>query len=301
MASYLEDFPEAAPVHLSDVGSSLKKGTKLFVGRLFTIHGSVPEGADRFSFNLFAGNDTALHVDCRFGEGCVVRNSCVSGEWLAEEREGGLPLAPGAFEMMIAAEEGHFKVAFGGQHFAEFVHRLPPALIDAVSINGDVHIASFQESQAPHSFGLFGLPLQPILNDDNMHGFEIHKGMRPGRKIHIGAVPTGGTFIVDLRPDVSAEDIGLHVSCRVDEGVVVLNSREGQEWQQDVLLSNMPFAAHQPFDLLIAASDTGFSLVLNGSATTNFFPIRHIKAKKLKGLVIHSAVKVNFVTVMRED
>ncbi len=58
-----------------------------------------------------AQGDIALHVNPRFGEGRVVRNSHIGG-WGTEERSGSFPFALGTqCVVVIECEQDRFKVA----------------------------------------------------------------------------------------------------------------------------------------------------------------------------------------------
>lgn len=66
----------------------------------------------RFKFNLIGNGNTILHINPRFNENCVVRNSKFGG-WGQEERGGGLPFHRGStFEIIILVEEDKFRVCF---------------------------------------------------------------------------------------------------------------------------------------------------------------------------------------------
>lgn len=52
----------------------------------------------------------AFHINPRFGQGCIVRNSQLNG-WGAEEKSGSFPFQKGrAFEIVILVEDDKYKV-----------------------------------------------------------------------------------------------------------------------------------------------------------------------------------------------
>jgi len=72
------------------------------------ISGVVREGSNRFEVDLRTKEgEFLLHFNPRFGEDCVVRSSTKNGQqWQAEERDGGMPFAPGKpFTLEFMVEE----------------------------------------------------------------------------------------------------------------------------------------------------------------------------------------------------
>uniref|UniRef100_A0A0L8FVV4 Galectin n=1 Tax=Octopus bimaculoides TaxID=37653 RepID=A0A0L8FVV4_OCTBM len=116
-------------------------------GTLITIQGQTSHHHSRFSINFCSSPiseplpDTILHVDLRFNDFCIVRNSLYWGSWGSEERDGCFPLRKGElFEAVILAENNGFKIAFNGKHFAYFARRYPLCLGRFLIIKGHVHI-----------------------------------------------------------------------------------------------------------------------------------------------------------------
>ncbi|XP_026544554.1 galectin-4-like [Notechis scutatus] len=112
------------------------------------IVGSIPYSADRFHVNLkniLLGN-IALHVNPRFKEGALVRNSFINGAWGSEERNVAfLPFCPGqAFQLEITYLENCYQVLVNGQLKFEYVHRIPPSQVDQLEIAGDVILSCVQ-------------------------------------------------------------------------------------------------------------------------------------------------------------
>ncbi|XP_026571217.1 galectin-4-like [Pseudonaja textilis] len=112
------------------------------------IMGSIPYSADRFHVNLknlLLGN-IALHVNPRFKEGALVRNSFINGAWGSEERNVAfLPFCPGqAFQLEITYLENCYQVLVNGQLKFEYVHRIPPSQVDQLEIDGDVILSCVQ-------------------------------------------------------------------------------------------------------------------------------------------------------------
>lgn len=49
----------------------------------------------RFQVDFIKGSDVVFHLNPRFHEQTIVRNSCLGGRWGPEERDGVFPFAPG--------------------------------------------------------------------------------------------------------------------------------------------------------------------------------------------------------------
>ncbi|XP_025912810.1 galectin-4 [Apteryx rowi] len=77
----------------------------------------------------------------RLGEGALVRNSFLGGQWGSEERE--LPVNPlqrdHHFDLSIRCGNQRFKVFAQGQPLFTFAHRVPPGPhVDTLEVEGDV-------------------------------------------------------------------------------------------------------------------------------------------------------------------
>lgn len=65
-----------------------------------------------------------IHINPRFDQSCVVRNSHNNGRWEQEERGGGMPIRPGErFIVCVTFQSNSFEIAFNGWHFATFRYR----------------------------------------------------------------------------------------------------------------------------------------------------------------------------------
>ncbi|KAM8853648.1 galectin-4-like isoform 1-T1 [Synchiropus picturatus] len=134
------------PIHSPLVPFSTRIAGGMFPKRTLIIRGMVPHHANRLSFDLVMSrtHDIAFHLNPRFQEGAVVRNSRLHGSWGREERELSTnPFAPGQyFEMSIRSGDKRFKVYVNGQHLCDYFHRVHSlAEVDQLDINGDVQIS----------------------------------------------------------------------------------------------------------------------------------------------------------------
>uniref|UniRef100_A0A670YZK6 Galectin n=1 Tax=Pseudonaja textilis TaxID=8673 RepID=A0A670YZK6_PSETE len=120
----------------------------LFPSKSIIISGSVSPSAQRFHINLKAGNNTAFHLNPRFDENTIVRNSNLNMCWGSEERHlpCGMPLMRGQpFTIWIQCEAHCFKVAVNGLHQFEYNHRIHNLLqINLLEVDGDITLANIQ-------------------------------------------------------------------------------------------------------------------------------------------------------------
>ncbi|XP_059525434.1 galectin-9-like isoform X2 [Myotis daubentonii] len=120
----------------------------LYPSKSITITGIVLPYAQRFHINLRSGNDIAFHLNPRFDENAVVRNTQISNSWGPEERglNRSMPFARGQGFLVWIMCEGHcLKVSVDGQHLFDYYHRLTnlPA-INNLEVGGDVQLTLVQ-------------------------------------------------------------------------------------------------------------------------------------------------------------
>jgi len=176
-------------------------------GSVITVQGSTPPQANGFSINLASGpgdigsSDVSLHLNPRFNENSVVRNSMQNGGWGAEERGGaGMPFQKGQpFECVILCRQDKYMMSFNGQHFGEFRHRLPMQRVTHVVVKGDVQLNNVSFSgpgmsgggATPYGGG-FGQPQPPPYSQSGGFGQPGHPGYgQPGQP---GYVQPGSGF-----------------------------------------------------------------------------------------------------------
>ncbi|XP_075464866.1 galectin-4-like isoform X2 [Ascaphus truei] len=116
--------------------------------RNIIIVGNVRYGADRFQVNLKnsrTGN-IHLHINPRFNEGTLVRNTQERNTWGAEERHMSyMPFTPGQnFQMEIRNGGGFFDVYVNGAKIFTYIHRIPPNQIDQIEVAGDLTLTYVQ-------------------------------------------------------------------------------------------------------------------------------------------------------------
>uniref|UniRef100_F7G6K8 Galectin n=1 Tax=Ornithorhynchus anatinus TaxID=9258 RepID=F7G6K8_ORNAN len=116
----------------------------LYPSKAIIISGTVLPHATRFHINLRRGGDVAFHLNPRFNENTIVRNTQVGQSWGTEERNMNflMPFSPGQmFTMYILCENHCFKVIVNGQHLFDYTHRLLDFQnINQLEIGGDIHV-----------------------------------------------------------------------------------------------------------------------------------------------------------------
>ncbi|XP_037736262.1 galectin-9 isoform X2 [Chelonia mydas] len=120
----------------------------LYPSRSFVITGTIPLDADRFHVNLKWGKEIAFHLNPRFPEKTIVRNSFLNQCWGPEERDlpSGMPLSRGQiFTIWILCEARCFMVTVNGHHQFAYNHRVPNLQqIDKLEVEGDVMLTYVQ-------------------------------------------------------------------------------------------------------------------------------------------------------------
>ncbi|XP_030751064.1 tectonin beta-propeller repeat-containing protein [Sitophilus oryzae] len=109
-------------------------------GTVLTLTGCIGDEAERLGINLEAPytykknhkaftelENMCLHINPRFSENCVVRNSMVDGKWGKEERDGKMPFSRSQeFNIRIESTEDAFIIFVNTEKYTTFRHRLPP-------------------------------------------------------------------------------------------------------------------------------------------------------------------------------
>ncbi|XP_036078623.1 galectin-9 isoform X3 [Rousettus aegyptiacus] len=120
----------------------------LYPSKSIIVSGTVLPSAQRFHINLCSGSDIAFHLNPRFDENVVVRNTKINSFWGSEERSmpRKMPFIRGqSFSVWIMCEGHCLKVAVDGQHLLEYYHRLKnlPA-INNLEVAGDIQLTHVQ-------------------------------------------------------------------------------------------------------------------------------------------------------------
>ncbi|CAD7088619.1 unnamed protein product [Hermetia illucens] len=114
----------------------------LFPGTRIWIRGAMHHCAKKFTIDFQCGpvaekDDSAFHISMRPGEG-VVRNTFQNYEWGPEERTSSFPFVPGQpYDIEIEVHNEKFSVRINGEHFFDYIHRIPLDMISYILIVGD--------------------------------------------------------------------------------------------------------------------------------------------------------------------
>ncbi|KAL4835475.1 hypothetical protein H8958_021728 [Nasalis larvatus] len=120
----------------------------LYPSKSIILSGTVLPSAQRFHINLCSGSHIAFHLNPRFDENAVVRNTQINNSWGSEERSlpRKMPFVRGqSFSVWILCDVHCLKVAVDGQHLFEYYHRLRhlPA-INKLEVGGDIQLTHVQ-------------------------------------------------------------------------------------------------------------------------------------------------------------
>ncbi|XP_025962536.2 galectin-9C [Dromaius novaehollandiae] len=136
------------PPHDYTIPYSVPVSGGIYPTKNIIVSGTIPPNATRFHINLKAGEDIALHVNPRFGEKVIVRNTLLNCSWGKEERSlsGKMPLSQGqSFTIWIYCDAQCFKLATNGQHQFDYKYRIPNLQqIDKLEVYGDVTLTQVQ-------------------------------------------------------------------------------------------------------------------------------------------------------------
>ncbi|XP_034235523.1 32 kDa beta-galactoside-binding lectin-like [Thrips palmi] len=273
-------------------------------GRVIAFSGTIPHHASRFELNLQCGgaepsmSDIALHVSVRFDQYCVVRNT-KQGGWQHEERDGGIPgtVRPGAaFQMLVRCEPHAFKIAFNGQHFRDYRHRLPYQRVTHVSADGNIQMYSVSGVLGPCSSST-----QQTHNPGVPHT-QMIGSIYPGRCLRVrGFIPHNAyRFSVNLAtgPSMTGDDIALHVSTRPSEGIVEINTCRRGGWENGQQHRPCPVRAGQHFEMIVMVEDYNYRIAFNGVHFAEW-PHRH-PYQHVRSVIVEGTVQLQLVSLEGE-
>jgi len=111
-------------------------------GKRLFVSGLLEKKGKQFSINLITPTgDIALHLNPRFNEKRIVRNSQLNGEFGAEESEGKFPLEKDLIcDVIIVNEPYAYQIFFNNAHYCAYAHRTDPDHIRGLKIEGDIEL-----------------------------------------------------------------------------------------------------------------------------------------------------------------
>uniref|UniRef100_A0A4X2KPY8 Galectin n=1 Tax=Vombatus ursinus TaxID=29139 RepID=A0A4X2KPY8_VOMUR len=120
----------------------------LYPSRNIIVSGIILSAADKFTINLRCGNDIAFHLNPRFKENAVVRNTQINYSWGPEERglPRSMPFTRGQpFLVQIKCEIHCLKVSVNGLHQFDYNHRIKNLCsINQLEVSGDIQLTQVQ-------------------------------------------------------------------------------------------------------------------------------------------------------------
>lgn len=278
-------------------------------GTTITVQGVTPMNQNRFSINLCVSSgveplsDTALHVNPRYDQKCLVLNSLIRDSWGSEVRSKNLPLRKGEpFEMIILADSNEFKIALNGQHFAVFGHRMPKESARFLIIKGGIQMnfiricGSFvpppPPAPTPGEYPVIYNPTIPTC-------MEIPGGIYPQRMFQISGFPKAfnpGRFTINFK---SGDETAFHFDVRFSFGdshnKVVRNAFMGGDWgPEEDTHAFFPFKPGVSFDILILIEPYCYMVAVNGQ---HFIAFNHrlLPLTRVTTLEISGDVQINMI------
>ncbi|XP_020818839.1 galectin-9-like isoform X4 [Phascolarctos cinereus] len=119
-----------------------------YPSRNIIVSGIILTTADKFTINLRCGSDIAFHLNPRFKENAVVRNTQINYSWGPEERglPRSMPFARGqSFSVQIICEIHCLKVSVNGLHQFDYQHRIKNlGSINQLEVLGDIQLTQVQ-------------------------------------------------------------------------------------------------------------------------------------------------------------
>ncbi|WKX95473.1 hypothetical protein Q1695_012157 [Nippostrongylus brasiliensis] len=244
-----------------------------------TIHavGTLSDKPTRIDFNFHKGAakdaDLPLHFSIRFDEGIFsgkfVYNTFKDGNWSENEQRISNPFKAGQeFDLRVFANRVEVGV---------FEQRQPLDGIDHVSIRGDlVKLRLFH-----YGGRIFPNPYMAVAE------------LKPGKRLDISALPTGKRVNINLYRE--NKEFALQVSIRFNEGAIVRNAMNNNQWGKEEREGDMPISKGEVFDATIINEEFSFQIFFNGKRFASFS--HRGSPTDIKTLEIDGDVEVHTVTI----
>ncbi|XP_059474179.1 galectin-9C-like isoform X2 [Neocloeon triangulifer] len=297
-------------------------------GHMIVLDGEVKPGAQRFNVDLICGlsvkSDVALHVNPRFDEMRLVRNTRHNERWGEEESvvPFKLPLKRGEpFYMYIFVAESKFLIAIDGRHMCSYQFRMPLIRISGIHVEGDIklfqleHRRNLTEYPMPScAIAAASLPIPTRSCPANLSTFcshivgpgtpflgDIPEGLAIGHQVEVkGKVKVlPHSFAVNLQRGKTVwpqPPIILHINPRFKEGhIIVRNALLKGCWGNEERSGGCPLKPGQPFHLVIRCESKQFNIAINGIAFATF-KYRH-PIEDVDTILVEGDVKVSDIYI----
>ncbi|XP_075773318.1 galectin-4 isoform X2 [Pelodiscus sinensis] len=265
--------------YVTPIAGGLQPGMSVYV------QGMVPHHTQRFRVNFACGSqkgaDIALHFNPRFESGDKLVLNSFQGSW-GREQHTALPFRKGQhFELVFLVTPQGYQVTVNRAPCCDFQHRIPPERVQLVDVDGDLELQSLNVigGRTMGGGGMYypdaGMPM--MSSPTSYHPQVPYEAKFPGgltAKMTVvvrGFVPQGAkSFRINFTMGRS-KDIALHINPRVNERLVVRNSRLNGQWgSEERELPHNPFQPGQYFDLSIRCGNQRFKVFANGQPLFNY-------------------------------
>ncbi|KAL1513139.1 hypothetical protein ABEB36_002595 [Hypothenemus hampei] len=304
--------------------------------KIIRVHGITHPNCDRININLATGpnsqprDDIALHISIRLNQGCIVRNSYANNRWQDEDRSGNLPIEKGqSFKIVVLVDPLHYKIAVNGQPYCTFPHRIPynrvtHLLVEEDSIQTSV---SFDGVALPNKNVVDGQPycefLQRTPYTQIIHLFltsisfketdflcnlpiltKIPSGLYPGKMIRFHGILYSYRFDINLttgRNLKPQDDIALHISIRLNEGCIVMNSYRKNTWEDEERGWELPINKGQSFEVIVFMDASAYWIEINSQFHWKFLhrmPYDQVNYIMVDGNVILDSISFEEIVVL---
>jgi len=261
----------------------------LRMGKALRVRGFVNHDAEQFAINFNSdcdGETCGVHFNPRMTENTVVLNSKV-GDWQEEERDQDwFPFEQGQFfDVLFIAWDGKFMIYANERYFTHYDFRVQPEDIYHLAINGDVTLMDVEFTDP-----LEGDYIKEIPSGLEKSDMIVTKGF---------FYPEGNRFAINLIYGTSMDDdIGLHFNPRRDDDCVVLNSKDGGDWQEEER-HDLPVTFQQmlPFQVEIVVKKNKFKLYVNGKKLSSFKARGSVE--DIKGVNVNGEAYIYEVKLLR--
>ncbi|XP_065353422.1 galectin-8-like [Cloeon dipterum] len=316
---HVSPYPSEGQIISPSVPYTSALNAPLACGHMIVLDGEVKQGAERFHVDLICGLsikcDVALHVNPRFDEMRLVRNTRTNERWGEEESlvPFKLPLRKGEpFYMYIFVAESKFLVAIDGRHICTFQFRLPLSRVNAVHVEGDVKLFQLEHRQNVSEYPMpscaiaaASLPIPTRSCPANLSSFcshivgpdtpflgDIPQGLAVGHHVEVkGRVKLlPHSFAINLQKGKTVwpqPPIILHVNPRFREGhVIVRNSLLKGAWGHEEKSGGCPLKPGHSFHVVISCEPKQFNILINGTTFATFkyrYPLEEIDTISVQG------------------
>jgi len=273
---------------------------KLTEGTLFTFRGAIHPDTQRFKIDfLTAKGDVYVHINPRFSENVVVRNSKVNGSWGQEERTksiGPLCTSP-TFEMMILFNKQSCSVSSNGVHLFKYFYRYPMDEIEELAIDGDIDINSIAVS--PNCLEFSSSYLKPIEYRNPKIPFICPLKCESGLAVTISGRPQQRSDFFSINFE-NEKQIFFHISVRLNEMAIVRNSKGvNLKWNvEERSIVYFPFKQGLSFDMYITVTEKEYLCAVNGQFFFRFahrhLPLGLVNQFSIKGDIDLHSVRFDY-------